>query len=77
MDFPAWLDAERGRLTAVAQHFKRSQSAVSQWRRNGVPPELMKAVRDFTGGEVTLDDLLPDGRPCIDVAAPVEVRDAA
>lgn len=81
MNFPAWLDADRGRLTAVAAHFALSQSAVSQWRTNGVPPNRMKAVRDFTGGVVTLDDMLPDPppRPCIDVAAPAtaEVRDAA
>lgn len=63
----------------MAQHFGLSQSAVSQWRSNGVPPARMKAVRDFTGGEVTLDDMLPDsqpgtpnpaGRALIDVAAP-------
>jgi len=80
-----WLDADRGRLTALAAHFDLTQSAVSQWRTNGVPPARMKAVRDFTAGAVTLDDMLPDpawphpeGRPAIDVAAPkVEVRDAA
>jgi DNA-binding transcriptional regulator YdaS (Cro superfamily) len=77
MNFPSWLDADRGRLTAVAAHFGLSQSAVSQWRTNGVPPGRMKAVRDFTDGAVTLDEMLPtwphpDGRPCIDVAAPVQ-----
>lgn len=77
MDLPTWLDAERGRLTAIAAHFGKSQSAVSQWRTNGVPPYLMKAVREYTGGAVTLDDMLPawphpEGRPAIDVAAPKE-----
>lgn len=70
----------------MAEHFGLTQSAVSQWRTNGVPPARMKAVRDFTGGAVTLDEMLPDpawphpgGRPCIDVAAPAAeaVRDAA
>lgn len=60
MNFPTWLDADRGRLTAVAMHFGLSQSAVSQWRTKGVPPARMKAVRDFTGGAVSLDEMLPD-----------------
>lgn len=58
-----WLDADRGRLTALAAHFGLTQSAVSQWRSNGVPVGRMKAVRDFTGGAVTLDEMLPDMRP--------------
>ena len=29
----------------------------------GVPVKLMKQVRDFTGGEVTLDEMLPDPAP--------------
>lgn len=67
MDISTWLDADRGRLTALAAHFGLTQSAVSQWRANGVPPARMKAVREFTGGAVTLDDMLPawpqpDGR---------------
>jgi len=58
-----WLDDAdhgRGRLTAMASHFGLTQSAVSQWRTNGVPPARMKAVRDFTDGAVTLDEMLPD-----------------
>lgn len=60
MDLSTWLDADRGRLTALAAHFGLTQSAVSQWRSNGVPTQRMKAVRAFTGGEVTLDEMLPD-----------------
>ena len=45
-----WLASNRGRLTALAVHFGLTQSAVSQWRANGVPPHRMKAVRDFTEG---------------------------
>lgn len=60
MDLPTWLDADRGRLTALAAHFGLTQSAVSQWRSNGVPPQRMKAVREFTGGAVTLEEMLPD-----------------
>lgn len=85
MDFPTWLDAERGRLTAVARRFGKSQSAVSQWRTNGVPPRLMRAVHELTRGDVTLEEMLPDpawphpqGRPLLDVAAAVkESSDAA
>lgn len=70
MKLAHWLDAERGRLSKLAAHFALTQSAVSQWRTNGVPVDRMKAVRDFTGGEVGLEDLLPDAR--VDVAAPAE-----
>ncbi len=62
MDFSTWLDADRGRLTALATHFGLTQSAVSQWRAKGVPPARMKAVRDFSAGAVTLDEMLP-GKP--------------
>jgi DNA-binding transcriptional regulator YdaS (Cro superfamily) len=60
MNLNDWLDGDRGRLKAMAEHFGVTPSAVSQWRTNGVPPSRMKAVRDFTGGQVTLDDLLPE-----------------
>ena len=85
MDLPTWLDADRGRLTALAAHFSLTQSAVSQWRTNGVPPARMKAVREFTGGDVSLDEMLPDpawprpqGRPRLDAASEeaAEVRAA-
>lgn len=59
MDFSTWLEAERGRLSATAAHFGKSLSAISQWKTNGVPVDLMKAVRDFSGGEVTLEEMLP------------------
>lgn len=71
MNLNDWLDGDRGRLKAMAEHFGVTPSAVSQWRTNGVPPSRMKAVRDFTGGQVTLDDLLPEvmGRASEQVAA--------
>lgn len=71
MDICTWLDADRGRLKALAAHFGLTQSAVSQWRANGVPVGRMRAVRDFTGGEVTLEDMLPPA------PANQEARDAA
>ena len=42
-------------------------------KTNGVPLANMKAVRDYTCGEVTLEEMVPDARhPVAD-----EVRDAA
>jgi DNA-binding transcriptional regulator YdaS (Cro superfamily) len=59
MKLDQWLDAERGRMSLMAVHFGVTTSAISQWR-SGVPPSKMKAVRAFTKGAVTLDDMVPD-----------------
>ncbi len=59
MDLHTWLDAERGRLSAMASHFQVTVSAVSQWRTKGVPIDRMRAVRDYTDGQVTLEEMLP------------------
>ena len=77
MKFTTWLDSDRGRLTALAAHFGLTQSSVSQWRTNGVPPARMKAVRDFTGSEVTLDEMLPDASGVVPANNQQEVRHAA
>jgi DNA-binding transcriptional regulator YdaS (Cro superfamily) len=63
MTFIEWLDAEKGRAASLAALLGKSPAAISQWRQNGVPVKLMKQVRDFTGGEVTLDEMLPDPAP--------------
>ncbi len=63
MNLPQWLDAEYGRARKMAAHFGRSEAAVSQWKSNGVPLDLMKAVRDYTGGAVTLDEMVPESEP--------------
>lgn len=60
MKLEDWLAAERGRAAALADHFKITRSAVSQWRTNGIPVDYMKAIRDFTGGAVTLDEMVPE-----------------
>ena len=60
MKLNEWLDKEVGRAAKLAAHFGRTASAVSQWRTNGVPIDFIKSVRDFTGGDVTLDDMLPE-----------------
>lgn len=59
MKLNEWLDKEIGRASKMSLHFGRTASAVSQWRTNGVPVDLIKSVRDFTNGEVTLEELLP------------------
>lgn len=58
-----WLDAERGRATALANHLDVTLSRVSQFANDGVPPKYMLAVRDFTNGEVTLDSMVQERTP--------------
>lgn len=60
MNINNWLEAERGRVTALAAHVGITPAAISQWKHNGVPLEQMKTVRDFTKGEVTLEEMVPD-----------------
>ena len=60
MDIKTWLEAEKGRATAMATHFGKTPAAISQWKTNGVPLDLMKAVRDFTSGQVTLEEMVPE-----------------
>lgn len=69
MRFEDWLDAERGRLTRVAAHFQVSPSAVSQWRVNGVPVDSMLGLHEFTGKEVSLEEML-ERPPTRNEAAP-------
>ncbi len=72
-------------MTAMAERFGVNKTAVWGWKVHGVPTARMKAVRDFTGGAVTLEDMVPDpqesqhpaGRPVIDVARPVAAQEAA
>jgi len=47
----------------MAEHFGVNKTAVFGWKVNGVPPDRMKAVREFTGGAVTLDDMVPEAKP--------------
>jgi len=60
MNLNDWLDNEVGRSARLANHFGVTPSAVTQWRSNGVPVERMKAVRDLTGGEVSIEEMLPE-----------------
>lgn len=60
MTLTDWLEAELGRSAALAKHMSVSPAAVSQWKKNGVPLDHMKSVRDFTGGAVTLEEMVPE-----------------
>lgn len=58
MELRTWLDAERGRATSLAAHLNLSLGRVSQMADDGVPPKYMLSVRDFTKGQVTLEELV-------------------
>lgn len=64
MDFCEWLDGERGRQLRVAEYFDVTPSAVSQWRRNGVPRDKIAQVHELTKRAVSIASLLeqPDRR---------------
>jgi len=66
MTFTEWLDGEHGRSTRIAERFKVSRSAVSQWRANGVPRDLILDIHEFTEREVSVEELV--GRPSEKVA---------
>lgn len=59
MKLNEWLAAEIGRTKALADHFGLTPSAVSQWKDNGIPPRRMLAIRDFTDGAVSVEEMLP------------------
>lgn len=69
MNLNQWLDGEVGRSARLAELFGVTAAAVTQWRTNGVPTGRMKAVRDFTAGEVTLDEMIPEPTPSAESAA--------
>lgn len=62
MNFSEWLNAEKGRGAEVAAHFNVTPAAVSQWKTNGVPLGHMKALRDFTSGAVSLEEMVPTSK---------------
>jgi hypothetical protein len=73
----AWLDEERGRYTALALHLDVSVGRVSQMADDGVPPKFMLSVRDFTGGEVSLEAMVAARTPPADAAAASDRAQAA
>ncbi|WP_111876426.1 YdaS family helix-turn-helix protein [Paracidovorax anthurii] len=63
MKLKTWLLAGRGRTVALSRHLGVSKGRVSQMADSGVPPKYMLSVRDFTGGEVTVESLVQDRTP--------------
>lgn len=70
MDLRTWLDAERGRHAALAAHLDLSPGRITQMADDGVPAKYMLIVRDFTGGAVTLEEMVAQRSP--DLPAPQE-----
>lgn len=69
MNLSEWLNGGVGRLSRMAEHFKLSPGAVGQWKTNGVPKDRLLDVRDYTGGEVTLEEMLTPAAPASAPAA--------
>lgn len=63
MKFPEWLDAEIGRQKRLADALGKTSAAISQWRTNGVPVDLMMYVVEFTGGAVSLEEMVAAKTP--------------
>lgn len=70
MRLKEWLDAERGRYSALATALDVTLSRVSQMAKDGVPKGHLIAVRDFTGGQVSIEEMLGEvsGAPAEKVA---------
>lgn len=81
-----------GGTVAVARMAGISAPSVTAWRSRGIPTDRCPAIERATSGRVTCEELRPDvrwqrvpdpawphpdGRPCLDVAGPAEVCDAA
>lgn len=58
MELKTWLDAERGRYTALATHLDVTVGRISQMADEGVPLKHMRAVLDFTDGQVTVEEMV-------------------
>ena len=63
MKLKPWLSAGRGRATALAKRLGVSLGRVSQIASDGVPVQHMVAVRDFSDGEVTIEEMVAERTP--------------
>jgi len=78
MDLKTWLEAEKGRAAALAEHIGVTAARVSQWKKDGVPLAHMKVVRDFTNGAVSLEEMVPgEGRLKADAPSAQDRRSTA
>ena len=62
MKLPDWLNAERGRKSALAAHLSVPPSFVIKMATGikPIPLDHCPAIQDFTGGAVTCEELRPD-----------------
>lgn len=60
-----WLELKRGRQSALATHLGVHKTMVSQMASGAVriPPRLYLSIRDFTAGDVSIEDMLPAQEP--------------
>lgn len=58
MDLKTWAKQERGRATLLAKHFNVSSGAISQWLKASPPRSRLIAIRDFTGGAVSVEEMV-------------------
>lgn len=63
MNLKTWLDEERGRYTALAEHLGLTVGRISQIADDGVPPKYMLAIRKFTGDVVSLESMVAGRTP--------------
>lgn len=66
MELKPWLDEERGRYGALAAHLGVSVGRISQIAVSGVPVKYMQAVRDFSDGAVSLEEMVDVRTPKTD-----------
>lgn len=72
-----WITAKRGRASSLASRLKVSRSRISQIADGVVPAKYMLAIRDFTAGEVTLEEMVESRTPSPDTGAPPKRKEAA
>lgn len=63
MNLKPWIEAERGRNKALATHLGVSEARMSQIADDGVPNKYMLKIRDFTGGAVSLEEMVQARTP--------------
>ncbi len=76
MTYWDWVEESRGRIKRVARHFGITPAAVSNWRRNGVPPHRRQEVHALACGRVPLDQMHPEALGRRPVAERMERVDA-
>lgn len=68
MNLKDWLDAKRGRHRELSVALGVTPGRISQMAADGVPKAHLIAVRDFTGGEVSIEEMLESPPAMVDKA---------